>query len=410
MKNDNIIDIKEIQKRVKELNKKKKAKEENNYSAKLQRAFCVLEDKDRTEIIVKLENLEKYLSSTNVDKKIVNKKIDEILEVNKKYFLRLYKRYIDFGTKNLAKDSIEEVMNYSIVSNGKRIRAFLVLLIFYFNTGIYYQNIEPFMVAIELIHAFSLIHDDLPALDNDELRRGRASTWKKYGEAEAILAGDAILNLAYSVLLDYYLFISNVDIRDMIGLTDEVDFTDTSLFSVRKNDIYAFSLLEDLLNRYQVCMASLSSGTGMLGMIGGEYRDIKFTGKKVSQSDTINMYIDKTSVLIAVPMQIGCIMSFVYSQTEISLYTKIGIDLGVLYQLNDDLLGMIGDEKKIGKPVGSDKKNKKNLAIDDVKKLEKKISAYESNIDKNIDKLRNIDENKKRVFKAFISYLSNRDH
>lgn len=410
MKNNNIIDIKDIQKRVNELNKKKKVIEENNYATKLQRAFCVLEDKDRTEIIVKLKNLEKYLSSTSVDKKLINKKIDEILEINKKYFLKIYKRYIAFSSKNIDKDSIEEVMNYAIVSNGKRIRAFLILLMFYFNNGIYYQNIEPFMIAIELIHAFSLIHDDLPALDNDVLRRGKPSTWKKYGEAEAILAGDAILNLAYSVLLDYYLFLSNIDIRDMIGLTDEVDFSDASLFSVKKNDIYAYSLFQDLLNRYQVCMASLSSGTGIFGMIGGEYRDIKFTGKKISQSDAINMYIDKTAVLIAVPMQIGCILSFVYSQNDISLYTRIGIDLGVLYQLNDDLLGMIGDEKKMGKPVGSDKKNKKNLAIENVKKLKKKIGTYENSINNNIDKLKLLDINKKRVFKAFISYLSNRDY
>ena len=410
MKDSNIIDIKEIQKRVKELNKKKKAVKEKDYNQYLQRAFCVLQDKNRNEILYKLKNLEMYLSTTKVDDNKVKEMIDEILDSNKTFFIKIYNRYISWSSAKLNKDSIEEVMNYAVVSNGKRIRAFLIFLIFYFNDGIYYQNIEPFMIAIELIHAFSLIHDDLPALDNDVLRRGKPSTWKKYGEAEAILAGDALLNMAYNVLFDYYLFISNLDIRDMIGLHDEVDFQDTSLFSVKKNDIYAFSLFLDLLHRYQICLATLSAGTGIYGMIGGEYKDIKFTGKKVSQEKTIDMYIDKTAVLLAVPMQIGCIMAFVYNQNDISLYTKIGVDLGVLYQLNDDLLGMIGDEKKLGKPVGSDKKNKKNLAIKNVKELEKKIDYYENNIIKNIDKLKMIDANKKRVFKAFVTYLSNRDH
>ena len=120
--------------------------------------------------------------------------------------------------------------------------------------------------------------------------------------------------------------------------------------------------------------------------------------------------MEKTAALISVPMQIGAIMSFVPERNDIAIYTKIGVDIGILYQLNDDLLGMIGDEKKVGKPVGSDKKNKKNLAINTVKELEKEIKHQKDLIEKEIDKIKMLDMNKKRVFKAFLLYLSNRDH
>lgn len=408
MNNSNIIDIKDIKERVKKL--KKKATRENNIGIRFQRAFLTLEDKNRTELIVKLNNLEKYLSKTCNDTKTINKMIDDILDCNKSYFLSIYKRYLPLGKTKLVKDSIEQVMDYSIVSNGKRIRAFLIFLIFHLNNGIYYQNIEPFMLAIELIHAFSLIHDDLPALDNDKLRRGKPSTWHKFGEAEAILAGDAILNIAYGVMIDYFLYISDVDIKEFVGLSGESNLYDTSTFEVKKNDIFAFNLLQDILYRYQICMATLSAGTGVFGMISGEYNDIKYTHKKVTKDKIIKMYTDKTAVLIAVPMQIASLMSFVNNQNDLSSYTKIGIDLGVEYQLIDDLLGMTGNQKKLGKPVGSDKRNKKNLAIKNVKELEKKIHSLDTNINKLIDKLKLLDANKKRVFKAFVSYLTNRDH
>ena len=407
MKDSNIIDIKDIKKRAKQL-KNKKANSRDT-APNLQRAFYESDDKDRTKILIKLKNLEKYLSTKDVDTKIVNQQIDDILDVNKQYFLKLYQRFLPFIAKH-KKGSIEEVIDYAVTSNGKRIRAFLILLIFYFNKGAFYQNIEPFMLAIELIHAFSLVHDDLPALDNDELRRGKPSTWKKFGEAEAILAGDAMLNTAYNVLFDYYLFISNLDIKDMVGLYDEVDFTDTSLFSVKKNDIYAYGMLQDLLQHYQISMATLCAGTGIFGMIDGEFKDIKYTKKKVSNGKTFEMYVEKTAALISVPMQIGAIMSFVPERNDIAIYTKIGVDIGILYQLNDDLLGMIGDEKKVGKPIGSDKKNKKNLAINTVKELEKEIKHQKDLIEKEIDKIKMLDMNKKRVFKAFLLYLSNRDH
>ena len=219
-----------------------------------------------------------------------------------------------------------------------------------------------------------------------------------------------MLNTAYNVLFDYYLFISNLDIKDMVGLYDEVDFTDTSLFSVKKNDIYAYGMLQDLLQHYQISMATLCAGTGIFGMIDGEFKDIKYTKKKVSNGKTFEMYVEKTAALISVPMQIGAIMSFVPERNDIAIYTKIGVDIGILYQLNDDLLGMIGDEKKVGKPIGSDKKNKKNLAINTVKELEKEIKHQKDLIEKEIDKIKMLDMNKKRVFKAFLLYLSNRDH
>lgn len=409
MKDSNIIDIKDIQKRVKQLKSKKITRRDTTQN--FQRAFYVFNDKERTKVLIKLKKLEKYLSKTNVDNRKVNQQIDDIIDCNKQYFLKIYQKFLPFVAKKIKKGSIEEVIDYAVTSNGKRIRAFLILLIFYFNNGEFYQNIEPFMLAIELIHAFSLIHDDLPALDNDELRRGKPSTWKKFGEAEAILAGDALLNIAYNLLLDYYLFISNIDIKDMLGLYDEeVDFTDTSLHNVKKNDIYAYGMLLDLLQHYQISMATLSAGTGIYGMIDGEYKDIKYTLQKVSKDKTIEMYVLKTASLITISMQIGAIMAFVPDKNDIATYTKIGIDIGILYQLNDDLLGMIGDEQKVGKPIGSDKKNKKNLAIKSVKELEKEIKQYKELIDKQIEKIKMLDINKKRVFKAFLTYLSNRDH
>lgn len=408
MDNINIIDIKDIKKKSKKSYKNEYKKFEKRTDSIFRRAFLNIEDKKKDIIIKKLSLLEKKIINKKINNTQIKKEFDIIIDLNKDYFLSLYERFI--SPINKKKDGISEVIEYSILSNGKRIRAFIILFIFYLNGGQFIQNVEPFLVSIELIHAFSLIHDDLPALDNDELRRGKLSTWKKYGEAEAILAGDAILNLSYSILLDYFFFIFDIDIKDFINNKNSTDLKNNTTLTFDKNDIYAFSYLQALYRRYLCCMQMLNFSTGIFGMIGGEYKDIVYTNKKIQQSKLIEMYNEKTSALISTAMQIGSIMSIVDNQNDIETYTLLGSNLGILYQLCDDYLELTSDEKTLGKSTKSDINNNKNLPFKTEKQLKNEINKYYKNILINIKKLTFLNEDKKTFLIYFIDYITNRKY
>ncbi len=217
-------------------------------------------------------------------------------------------------------EKVIDAMNYAVDAGGKRVRPVLMLLT-YKMLGGDEKIIEPFMAAIEMIHTYSLIHDDLPALDNDYLRRGRPTVHVAFGEDIAILAGDALLNYAYE--------------------------TAAKAFSMSPGDIR-------VENAYTV----LAKRPGIYGMIGGQTADVVLTGKKPDKSELMYIYENKTAALIECAMEIGaCLAGADKVKTE-NIRSAAG-HIGMAFQVQDDILDMTGDEEIIGKPVGSDEKNQK---------------------------------------------------
>lgn len=227
-----------------------------------------------------------------------------------------------------------EAMNYSILAGGKRLRPMLMLETYRLFGG-KGKEIEPFMAAIEMIHTYSLVHDDLPAMDNDEYRRGRKTTHVVYGEAFAILAGDGLLNMAFETALK------------ALGLTPNTyEVTKPGLFlGVAKS-------LEVLAHK-----------AGMYGMIGGQTADIAAEEKtEISLDELLFIHENKTAALIQASMMIGALMAGA-GEREVERIEKCAYNIGIAFQIQDDILDVIGDETVLGKPVGSDAKNNKQTYV-----------------------------------------------
>ena len=215
---------------------------------------------------------------------------------------------------------ILEAMNYSVKAGGKRLRPLLMLE----TAKLFCEKIEsifPFMAAIEMIHTYSLVHDDLPAMDNDEYRRGKKTTHAKYGEDLGILAGDGLLNLAYEVMSD--------------AIIEEDDSTKAAK---------AFQII--------------AKKAGVFGMVGGQTVDIISEGKEIDL-DTI-MYIHnlKTAALIEASMMAGAVLGGADNE-EIGIVEKIAKNIGIAFQIQDDILDVTGSLDLLGKQTGSDEKNQK---------------------------------------------------
>ena len=185
------------------------------------------------------------------------------------------------------------------------------------------REIEPFMAAIEMVHTYSLVHDDLPAMDNDAYRRGRKTTHVVYGEAMAILAGDGLLNLAFETAAK------------------------------------AFALGGDPV-RIGQALTLFAEKSGVFGMIGGQTADIEAEnmGEQVTEETLVFIHAHKTAALIQSALMTGAILAGA-SAEEVRKMEKIGYDIGVAFQIQDDILDVTGDTKTLGKPVGSDEKNSK---------------------------------------------------
>lgn len=213
-------------------------------------------------------------------------------------------------------------MNYSVLAGGKRLRPMLMKEA-YEMLGGQGREIEPFLAAIEMVHTYSLVHDDLPAMDNDEYRRGRKTTHMVYGEAMAILAGDGLLNLAFETAAK------------------------------------AFSLGGDAALIGQA-LALFAGKSGVYGMIGGQTADIEAEdmGEQVTEETLLFIHAHKTAALIQSALMTGAILAGA-SGADVEKMEKIGYDIGVAFQIQDDILDVTGDERTLGKPVGSDEKNKK---------------------------------------------------
>lgn len=216
-----------------------------------------------------------------------------------------------------------EAMNYSVTAGGKRLRPMLMQETYRMFGGSG-QVIEPFMAAIEMIHTYSLVHDDLPAMDNDEYRRGRKTTHAVYGEAFAILAGDALLNFAFETAAG------------------------------------AFDL--ELSERTAKAMQILAGKAGIYGMIGGQVVDVESEGQAISRDKLDFIYRLKTSALIECSMMIGAVLAGA-SEEEIEKIRKVAEDVGVAFQIQDDILDVTSTLEVLGKPINSDDKNHKTTYV-----------------------------------------------
>ena len=217
-----------------------------------------------------------------------------------------------------------DAMSYSLMIGGKRVRPTLMART-YELFGRDSSDIEPFMAAIEMIHTYSLVHDDLPAMDNDVLRRGNATTWKKYGEAGGILAGDALLTYAFETA------------------TKTLD-----------NGIDA-----DLVVK---AIKILSNKAGVYGMCGGQSVDVLLTGKDMSENELMYIFENKTAALIEASMMIGATLAGA-NESFVDICEKAGSLIGIAFQIRDDILDVIVDEKELGKTIGSDEANNKNTYV-----------------------------------------------
>ena len=245
------------------------------------------------------EELKKY-------QKIVNCELEKILR-----------------KEELPEKILNEAMEYSLMAGGKRLRPILVISTY----EIFKKDIEkcmPYGVALEMIHNFSLIHDDLPGIDNDDIRHGKPTNHKKYNEATAILAGDGLLNGAYIVI--------------------SKDLKNTKLENKEE--------LENKLKIFNEFSIAVDR------MIAGEYVDTEYEGKEINDKYLEYIHKNKTGELLKLPVRMGAILAGA-NKEDLEKLTNYAEKIGLAFQIKDDILGEIGDEKVLGKPVGKDKKMKK---------------------------------------------------
>ena len=217
-------------------------------------------------------------------------------------------------------------MNTTVKAGGKRLRPMLINETYKMFGG-EGDIVKPYMAAIEMIHTYSLIHDDLPALDNDDYRRGQKTCHIVYGEDMAILAGDALLNYAYEVA--------------------------TKAFDLADQD--------EMMNVVEA-VKILARKPGIYGMIGGQVADVELEGTPLSMEQILFIHKNKTSALIEACMMIGAVLAGA-SKEDVMAMEECGEYIGLAFQIQDDILDLTGDEEEIGKPVGSDEKNHKTTYV-----------------------------------------------
>lgn len=225
---------------------------------------------------------------------------------------------------------IMEAMEYSLLAGGKRLRPMLMqetYRLFAGNEeGEKRKALHAFMAAQEMIHTYSLVHDDLPAMDNDDYRRGRKTTHVVYGEDMGILAGDALLNYAFETASG------------------------------------AFEAAPEESEKIAKAMGILSKKAGIFGMIGGQVIDVKETGHAVEKEVLDTIYELKTSALIESSMMIGAVLGGA-AESELTLVEQIAGNVGIAFQIQDDILDVTSTDQELGKSVGSDRANEKNTFV-----------------------------------------------
>lgn len=234
---------------------------------------------------------------------VINKELEKYLEKENCY-------------EKVLNDSIE----YSLMAGGKRLRAILVLDVYKMFKSSDYKEAMPYAIALEMVHNFSLIHDDLPEVDNDDMRHGKPTNHKMFNHPTALLAGDALFNKAYIVIS-----------KDMIHNKENLE-----------NKLKIFNEFSLAVER----------------MIAGEYLDTELEGKKISKEILQYIHENKTGELLKLSVRIGAILANA-SEKDLKKMTKFAEKIGLAFQIKDDILSEEGDPKVTGKPVGNDKKHEK---------------------------------------------------
>ena len=268
-----------------------------------------------------------------------------------------------------------EAMNYAFKAGGKRLRPLMMKLCFdmFATSEQDVTMVEPFMAAIEMIHTYSLVHDDLPALDNDELRRGKPTVHVAFGEDMAILAGDGLLNYAYQVA--------------------------AKSFANRPGNI-----------ALEKAFLILASKPGIYGMIGGQTLDVIKSGQPLNDDELEYIYLNKTSALIECAMTIGATLGGA-SDEDIDKINQVAQAVGMAFQVQDDILDIIGDQAKLGKPVLSDEKND-NYTYVTIHGMEESVKYVNNMSDKANNILKSLsvsNEEAKEDLIELITELINRD-
>lgn len=217
---------------------------------------------------------------------------------------------------------VDEAMEYSLLAGGKRIRPILLMATAE-ALGVKGYNFLPVACGLEMIHTYSLIHDDLPCMDNDDYRRGRLTNHKVYGEAMAVLAGDGLLTLAFEVMLE-------------------------------QKNVPAPALIETV--------REMAMCAGNFGMVGGQGLDLEFEGKEITPEQLRKLHSGKTGALFIAAVRGGAHLAGANEQELLAL-TKFADLLGLAFQIEDDILDVVGTEAELGKPVGSDAKNNKSTYV-----------------------------------------------
>lgn len=246
---------------------------------------------------------------------------------------------------------IMEAMEYSVMASGKRLRPMLMQETYRLFGG-EGKEIEPFMAAMEMIHTYSLVHDDLPAMDNDEYRRGRKTTHIVYGEAMGILAGDALLNYAFETA------------------------------------VKAFEIAPEKSLLIGKALKILADKAGIYGMVGGQVVDVASCGVGLDEGMLNFIYELKTGALIESSMMIGALLAGA-DEAEIEKVQKIASDVGIAFQIQDDILDVTGDQEVLGKEAGSDEKNQKTtyVTLEGLEKAKKDVEALSVQAIEDLNKL-----------------------
>lgn len=263
--------------------------------------------------------------------------------------------------------TMAQAMNYSMLAGGKRLRPMLIQETYRLFGGTE-KVAEPFMAGMEMIHTHSLIHDDLPALDNDDYRRGRLTTHKVYGEAMGVLSGVALLNYAYETMLQ------------------------------------AFSLTEDQ-DRVICALKVMAEKTGIHGMLGGQSVDVENDGKPLEKEMLDYIYRNKTSALIEASMMTGAILAGADEQ-QVAVVEEAAGNIGLAFQIQDDILDVTSTDEELGKPVHSDEKNNKVTYVT-LFGTEKAAEQVEELSEKAIDLLKSLNKNNEFLY-LLIEKLINR--
>ena len=269
----------------------------------------------------------------------MEERVAEVEEIVRGFLPRASGTGVSENGDSLQK-TIFDAMEYSLMAGGKRLRPIFIREAYRLFGGNEKAVVEAFMAAMEMIHTYSLVHDDLPAMDNDDFRRGKPTTHKVFGEDMGILAGDALLNFAYETALK--------------GVGQARN---------KENAVGALQIL--------------SEKAGVFGMVGGQVVDVEMTGKPLTEAQIDFIYRLKTGALLEASLMVGAVLAGA-PEEQVAWMEQIGACIGMAFQIQDDILDLTSTTEELGKPVGSDEKNEKMtyVTIHGMERAKEKVEEY----------------------------------